>query len=48
MFAMMLRQKKWHVTIIEKSKIFGGGVRPHEIDFPVRVPPPVGNYVERW
>ena len=27
MFAMMLRQKKWHVTIIEKSKIFGGGVR---------------------
>ena len=27
MFAMMLRQKNWEVTLIEKSKIAGGGVR---------------------
>ena len=27
MFAMTLKQKGWHVTIIEKSKITGGGVR---------------------
>jgi len=27
MFAMMLKQKNWQVTVIEKSKITGGGVR---------------------
>ena len=27
MFAMMLREKGWHVTVVEKSKITGGGVR---------------------
>ena len=27
MFAMMLREKGWHVTVIEKAPITGGGVR---------------------
>jgi len=27
MFAMMLKEKNWHVTVVEKSKITGGGVR---------------------
>ena len=27
MFAMMLKEKNWQVTVVEKSKITGGGVR---------------------
>ena len=27
MFAMMLKQKQWDVTVIDKSSLTGGGVR---------------------